>query len=97
MSAPPPPQISPEEYLAVERSAETRHEYYSGQFYAMAGESYAHAVLMANLCGELRTALRGKGCRAVSSAMLFRVGSGQFEGAHAITRPFSHSTGSSMA
>jgi Uma2 family endonuclease len=71
------PRISPEEYLAMERGSEARHEYYAGQPYAMAGGSYAHALVIANLCGELRNALRGKPCRALSSELLFRAGSGR--------------------
>ncbi len=75
MSARRVPILSVEEFLAVERSADTRHEYYAGESFAMAGGSYGHAVLIANLCGELRNELRGKPWRAVASELLFRAGS----------------------
>jgi Uma2 family endonuclease len=41
------------------------------------GGSFAHVLLISNLCGELRNALRGRPCRAVSSELLFRTGSGR--------------------
>lgn len=52
-----------EEYLALERASEERHEYLDGQIYAMAGESPNHGDICINLIAELRTQLRGKPCR----------------------------------
>jgi len=52
-----------EEYLALERASEERHEYLDGQIYAMAGESPSHGDICINLIAELRTQLRGKPCR----------------------------------
>ena len=43
----------------------------------MADGSFTHALLISNLCGEMRNALRGKPCRAISSELLFRSGSGR--------------------
>jgi len=44
MSAGPPPQITPEQYLALDRAAEVRSEYYDGVMYAMSGGSHPHAI-----------------------------------------------------
>ena len=66
-----------ETYLAAERSSDSRHEYYAGGLYAMAGGSFTHALLISNLCGEMRNALRGKPCQAISSELLLRSGSGR--------------------
>lgn len=52
-----------EEYLALERESEERHEYLDGQIYAMAGESNEHADISSNLVGILNPQLRGTPCR----------------------------------
>ena len=52
-----------EEYLALERESEERHEYLDGQIYAMAGESKEHADISVNLVSELRSQLKGTPCR----------------------------------
>ena len=57
------PLYTIEEYLAMERKSEERHEYIDGLIYAMAGESPAHGDICVNLIAELRTQLRGTPCR----------------------------------
>lgn len=52
-----------EEYLALERESEERHEYLDGQIYAMAGESTQHGDISVNIVSELRTQLKGTPCR----------------------------------
>jgi Uma2 family endonuclease len=52
-----------EEYLAIERASEERHEYIDGRIFAMAGESDQHGEICVNLIGELRSQLKGKPCR----------------------------------
>lgn len=53
-------RITPAEYLASERLAETKHEFFDGQVYAMSGASRAHNKICINLISELRSSL-GKG------------------------------------
>jgi Uma2 family endonuclease len=53
-----------EEYLAIERSSEERHEYINGRIFAMAGESDQHGEICVNLIGHLFAQLSGKPCRA---------------------------------
>lgn len=53
---------SPEEYLELERQAETRHEFVDGIIYAMAGESLSLSRICINLAGEVRAKLKGKNC-----------------------------------
>ena len=53
-----------EEYLALERQSEERHEYIDGQIYAIAGESNEHADISVNLVVELGSQLKGTPCRA---------------------------------
>lgn len=56
------PIISPEEYLAFERNAEFKHEYFDGQVYAMAGTSSRHNRICRNMIVELDRLLRGSSC-----------------------------------
>jgi Uma2 family endonuclease len=58
------PLYSVEEYLAMERASEQRHEYLDGCIFAMAGESGAHADISTNLVREVSTQLKGTPCRA---------------------------------
>lgn len=57
------PRHTVEEYLALERASEERHEYLDGQIYAMAGESTQHGDICVNLVRELSSQLRGTPCR----------------------------------
>ena len=52
-----------EEYLALERESEERHEYLDGEIYAMAGESTQHADISVNLVRDVSTQLKGTPCR----------------------------------
>lgn len=56
-----------EEYLALERATQTRHEYVDGCAYAMAGGEPEHARLALAMGAELRQRLRGGACRVYSS------------------------------
>lgn len=62
VQAQPKPYLSPEEYLACERQAETRSEYLDGEMFAMTGGSYRHNVILGNLVGELRQQLKKRPC-----------------------------------
>jgi Uma2 family endonuclease len=73
------PRLTEEEYLSFERSSNVRHEYLSGQIYAMAGATREHNLITGNVAGELRTQLKGKSCETYSSDMRVRVPrSGQY-------------------
>jgi Uma2 family endonuclease len=52
-----------EEYLALERASEERHEYLDGQIYAMAGESPEHGDICTNLVLTIGSQVRGSPCR----------------------------------
>jgi Uma2 family endonuclease len=65
--------LSPEEYLAGERSSEQKHEYLAGVVYAMAGASMAHHRIADNIVGELNAQLRGRRCEAFSSDVKVRI------------------------
>ncbi len=65
---------SVEEYLALERETEERHEYLDGQIYQMAGESQEHGAICMNLSRIISTQLLGKPCQAFSKDMKVRSG-----------------------
>jgi len=59
--------MTPEEYLAWEREEPYKHQYIGGEVFAMSGGKPRHNVLGANTTAVLFNALRGTGCRALSS------------------------------
>jgi Uma2 family endonuclease len=67
------PFVSPDEYLAQERLSATKHEYYAGQIFAMAGASLDHARLISNLIATLRSQLAGRDCDVVANDVRIRV------------------------
>jgi Uma2 family endonuclease len=73
MSASRQPRLTPEQYLAIERAAEFRSEYYDGHMYAMSGGSYRHAIIIANLIRRLGNALEQGPCTVVSNDLRMRV------------------------
>jgi Uma2 family endonuclease len=42
MSTQPKPFLTPEQYLAIERAAERKSEYFRGEMYAMSGVTMRH-------------------------------------------------------
>jgi Uma2 family endonuclease len=64
-----------EEYLELERAAESRHEFLDGQIFAMAGESLSHSRICINLAIEAGSKLKGKPCEALSPNMKVRTSS----------------------
>lgn len=62
MTAQPEPYLTPEDYLALERKAQTKSEYYDGQVYALAGASPSHTLIAANVTALLVVALRNRPC-----------------------------------
>jgi len=69
MSALRKPWFSPQEYLALERAAETRSEYVDGEIFAMAGGTLRHALIAANSVREIGNGLKDRPCLAVGSDM----------------------------
>jgi len=67
MSAKTVAYISPEQYLEIERKAEYKSEYFSGQMFAMAGASLEHNLILGNVVGEIHARLKGKPCETYPS------------------------------
>jgi Uma2 family endonuclease len=62
MSTMPKARLTPEEYLAIEETAEYRSEYYQGEMFAMAGATYNHTMIAGNTLFQVRTQVAGRGC-----------------------------------
>jgi Uma2 family endonuclease len=73
MSAVPKPYLTPQEYLARERRAETKSEYLRGEVFAMSGASRKHNLIATNVAGELRQRLRERPCEVYQGDMRVRV------------------------
>src|ERR1044071_310231 len=67
MSMQPNIYLSPEEYLALERQADDKSEYFDGVVHAMSGASLNHNKIVANVITELVQQLRGRPCSALPS------------------------------
>ncbi len=67
MAVQPKIKPTPEEYLAAERQAAFKSEYFGGEVFAMAGASYAHNRIVANVIAELRRQLKRHDCTVVPS------------------------------
>lgn len=61
--------MNPEAYLALEREAESKHEYWRGEVFAMAGASRRHNLLVTNLVRLLGNALLDRPCEVYPSDM----------------------------
>jgi Uma2 family endonuclease len=59
--------ISQEEYLAFEREALDKHEYYNGEIFAMSGASFKHNLIETNLRGALYNFLKDSNCNQFGS------------------------------
>ncbi|XZE20514.1 Uma2 family endonuclease [Pirellulaceae bacterium SH449] len=73
MSTQPILTLSPQRYLAQERAASFKSEYYQGETFAMAGASREHNLIVANLVGELRQALKDSNYEVYPSEMRVKV------------------------
>jgi Uma2 family endonuclease len=73
MSAQTITYVTPDEYLAAERQAETKSEYMDGVVYAMTGAKINHVRIVANLTTELSIQLRGRRCDVLPGEMKVRL------------------------
>jgi len=74
MSTAPIRRLTEAEYLAIERQAETRSDFYDGEMYSMAGAKRQHNLIVANIIRELSEQLRKGPCEVYPSDMRVKVG-----------------------
>lgn len=68
-----PKRISPQEYLALERASEVRHQYYLGEMFAMSGASREHNLINGSLYRHIAGQLAGGACEAYVNDMRVKV------------------------
>jgi Uma2 family endonuclease len=69
MATEPHQRLSIQEYLALERQAEGKHEYLDGEMFAMSGASRRHNRIVLNVGKGLDSALEERGCDVFVSDM----------------------------
>ncbi|MGH9942960.1 MAG: Uma2 family endonuclease [Pyrinomonadaceae bacterium] len=65
--------LTPEEYLAIERRAEAKSEYFAGEVFAMVGASKRHNLIAANIIRALGNQLVDRPCNVYPSDMRVKV------------------------
>jgi Uma2 family endonuclease len=65
--------VSPEQYLEMERAADTKHGYYNGEVFTMSGASIPHNFIFHNVYIRLGSFLTGKGCKPFGSDMRIHI------------------------
>ncbi len=61
------------EYLAMEKESDTKHEFFQGEIFAMAGAGGKHNVISKNVLGELYISLKGKRCQPYGSDLRIHI------------------------
>ena len=68
------PFLTPEQYLEIERKAEFKSEYVSGQMFMMAGGTPQHSELAFNIQAAIGPQIKGRDCHGHSSDLRVRAG-----------------------
>ena len=66
-------RLTPEEYLAIERQATYKSEYFNGEMFAMSGASPRHVLIVTNVVAELRRQLKPRPCTVYSTDLRVQV------------------------
>lgn len=77
MATQPIERLTPEEYLARERKAETKSEYIDGVLVAMSGATRAHILITVNIAADLNQQLLDSPCEVCSQDMRTRITEGR--------------------
>ncbi len=78
MSSAASKRFSPADYLALERAADSKHEFFDGEIFAMSGGSLYHSQLAGNVIGELHESLKESKCRVLISDMRIKLPTGLY-------------------
>jgi Uma2 family endonuclease len=67
------PRVTEAEYLAIERTASYKSEFFGGEMFAMAGGSAMHSLIASNLIGEFQAKLKGRPCKPFTSDLRVKI------------------------
>ncbi len=73
MTALPKPIYNAEEYLALEKTADYRSQFYNGEIFAMAGASRRYNIAAGNVYANLHFQLRSRPCEIYQNDMRVKV------------------------
>jgi Uma2 family endonuclease len=73
MSAQPKRLLTPEEYLAIERDVQQKHEFYRGEMFAMGGATREHNLINGNIAASLHAQLADRPCELYQNDMRVKV------------------------
>ncbi|MBA3533412.1 MAG: Uma2 family endonuclease [Ardenticatenales bacterium] len=73
MSSQPKSYLTAEDYLALERQADYRSEYYRGEIFAMVGASREHNLISLNIAASFHRQLAEHPCEVYTNDMRVRV------------------------
>jgi Uma2 family endonuclease len=73
MSAQPKRLLTLEEYLAIERDVEAKHEFYRGEMFAMGGASFAHTQITIAAAASLYDQLKEGNCHVSANDLRVKV------------------------
>ncbi len=65
--------LTPQEYLAMERRAQYKSEYFDGEIFAMPGASPAHNKITTNIVGELYSQFKKRPCHVYANDLRVKV------------------------
>jgi Uma2 family endonuclease len=65
--------MTPEEYLAMERKAQYKSEYFDGEIFLMAGASEAHNQITTNILTEINLQFKKRPCKVYNNNMRVKV------------------------
>ena len=73
MSGQPHTRYSPQEYLALERKATDKSEYFNGEIFAMSGAGEEHNLIVMSIAASLHNQFRGRPCKVYANDMRIKV------------------------
>src|SRR6266446_898676 len=73
MSSQPKALLTSQEYLALERQALYKSEYYKGEVFAFAGASESHNLIVSNVLTLFNVQLKTRSCKVYPSDMRVKV------------------------
>ena len=71
-------QTSSSDYLVMDRTSETRHEYYFGEVIAMSGGTHNHSLISMNIGREVGNSLKGTPCDTLNPHMRVKTVTGVY-------------------
>lgn len=67
-----------EDYLALERESDAKHEFFDGEIFAMAGGKRRHSLIAMNVAGEARNGVKSRDCEVHGSDMKVQTPTGLY-------------------